>query len=195
MKRICFVIMMTAILLSVILPIISLWPGSLFELFWWIILAGIIWIPLLIMAGIILIVLLIRLYIKSPKAVINPIIYMAISLIAMLATILFIRFHVPLRVAFYITQSSFENYISREKETNLTSNPITRIGIWYVDMIEIDRRGGYYFRIGNNSYGPDIISYGFVHKPNNEGSPFGNAEYNLSRFNKEWYFFSVSNDR
>ncbi len=38
------------------------------------------------------------------------------------------------------------------------------------------------------------MSYGFVYRPNPEGTPFGNAGYRYSYVVGDWYCFSASND-
>jgi hypothetical protein len=71
-----------------------------------------------------------------------------------------------------------------------------RLGFYSVDRYAADPRGGAYFRThaGPDGIGPDTMSYGFAHRPNPEGSPFGRAGYHLSHVVGDWYVFSASND-
>lgn len=196
MRRICLVILVLIILLSLTLQVISLWPGLLSNVLWWVIISGIICVPLLAAAGIVLAVFLIRLFLKSPNAAVRPVLYLAVGGMVFLAALVWIYIHGPLRMAFYITQSSFKPYLGEPIEKGTRYYTTARIGIWNIDRRETDFRGGRYFRIGKgpDGFGPDIISYGFAYRPNKDGSPFGNAKYHLSRLNKDWYFFSASDD-
>ena len=65
-----------------------------------------------------------------------------------------------------------------------------------VDEYTADPRGGVYFRVhrGHDGIGPDVMSYGFVYKPNRIGTPFGAAGYHLFRLGNDWYWFRASDD-
>jgi len=70
------------------------------------------------------------------------------------------------------------------------------LGIYHVDEWASDQRGGVYFRTGTgpDGIGPDTMSYGFVYRPNREGSPFGASHYMVRRLGGDWYWFRASND-
>jgi len=75
--------------------------------------------------------------------------------------------------------------------------PLDRwLGIYHVDEWASDQRGGVYFRTGTgpDGIGPDTMSYGFVYRPNREGSPFGASHYMVRRLGGDWYWFRASND-
>lgn len=40
----------------------------------------------------------------------------------------------------------------------------------------------------------ETTSWGFVHRPNQEGSPFGAAGYRLRRLGDGWYWFVADDD-
>lgn len=60
--------------------------------------------------------------------------------------------------------------------------------IYWIDHWGTDRRGGTYFRtaVGRKR------SYGFVHKPNAEGSPFGDEDYKTHPLRGDWHSFQAS---
>lgn len=195
MIPVTLIILVITIIASLTLQVISLWPGLFSEVLWWIILSGVIWFPLLVIMSIVLLVFLIRKFRKSPHSVVRPLLYLGISAAVLLFTILWIYLHGPLRIAFHFSRGSFDNHIGNGIVEESGSDKIFRVSVWNVQK-QIDPRGGYYFRIdsGPDAIGPDIMSYGFVYKPNVEGSPFGNAKYRLSKLDRDWFFFSVSDD-
>ena len=72
----------------------------------------------------------------------------------------------------------------------------TQYGVFAVDSIKVDPRGGVYFRVykGMDGIGPDIMSSGFAYQPNADGTPFGAARYTYTRLREDWYVFHASND-
>ena len=65
-----------------------------------------------------------------------------------------------------------------------------RIGLYNVDRYSTDPRGGIYFRVRGEDAGLDLIHYGFVYQPNQQGSPFGQSNYTLEHLTGDWYIFS-----
>ena len=63
-----------------------------------------------------------------------------------------------------------------------------RLGIYHVDRLAADPRGGVYFRThtGADGIGPDTMSYGFAFRPNPVGTPFGRAGYGYSHLFGDW---------
>jgi hypothetical protein len=47
---------------------------------------------------------------------------------------------------------------------------------------------------GPDGLGPDQTSYGFAFRPNDQGTPFGNAHYQHHHLFGGWYAFAASND-
>ena len=68
-----------------------------------------------------------------------------------------------------------------------------RLGIYEVGEYAADPRGGVYFRVydGRYNFGPDRMSYGFAYKPNDKGSPFGEARYRVFPLGHDWYWFQA----
>ncbi|WP_242053931.1 hypothetical protein [Nostoc parmelioides] len=108
-----------------------------------------------------------------------------------------LKFYIPRRLAFMISQSAFEQVrvqlpISAKEKITLNR----KLGLYEVDKYAMDSRGGAYFRVfwGGDGLSPDVISYGFVHQPNREESPFGAANYQVFYLCGDWYWFRVSDD-
>jgi hypothetical protein len=62
-------------------------------------------------------------------------------------------------------------------------------GPYEIDRWGTDPRGGVYFRIVRSEVGDR--SFGFVHQPNPEGTPFGDENYLLHDLGKGWYSFEA----
>ncbi len=110
----------------------------------------------------------------------------------------------PVAIGFSASRSQFET-AAAEFETIRESMPgdewrVIPFGKWFgiyeVDKVGIDGRGGIYFRVrtGGDGIGPDSTSYGFVKKPNPKGSPFGRKYYDPIHLLGDWYVFEASND-
>jgi hypothetical protein len=121
----------------------------------------------------------------------------AVATFLILTTVLLLTFAIPLRIAFATAQPQFERMLAEVKRLPRNFQPADRhAGLYEVDRVSIDPRGGVYFRVnrGTDGIGPDTMSYGFAFEPNPDGSPFGAAGYNLRRMGGSWYAFSASND-
>lgn len=108
-----------------------------------------------------------------------------------------LKFYVPRRIAFALSRPAFENYLTEHRFKTYKSPSIdTKIGFYHVEKYAIDQRGGDYFQVHSHGDGlsPDTISYGFVYRPNLEGSPFGAAHYRIYRLGDDWYWFQASDD-
>ena len=109
-------------------------------------------------------------------------------------TFFLLVFYIPRRVAFRLCMGQFERQLNGNPAA---SQPVAMnrwLGIYRVDEIGADPRGGVYFRTGTAADMIDTISYGFAHHPNSGGSPFGNANYRLHPIAPGWYWFETSND-
>lgn len=115
----------------------------------------------------------------------------------LLGTYVLLKFYVPRRIAFAVSRSSFEQMLPQATTSTGQGAALNRrLGLYQVDTYAADPRGGVYFRVhtGPDGIGPDRMSYGFVYKPNDEGTPFGAARYRLFRLGRDWYGFRVSDD-
>lgn len=68
------------------------------------------------------------------------------------------------------------------------------IGPWHIEEAAVDPRGGVYLCTWRNQDWVDTLSYGFVYRPNQEGSPYGAAHYWLVPLTDDWWIFRASND-
>jgi hypothetical protein len=103
----------------------------------------------------------------------------------------------PVRAAFSLSLPAFRRHVATAPISEYEGEELGRLlGLYHVDRHATDPRGGTYFRThsGSVGIGPDTMSYGFAHRPNEEGSPFGNSKYNLSHMAGDWHRFSASND-
>lgn len=111
---------------------------------------------------------------------------------------------VPETIGFRFCRSQFEaaaaefsaSQASMRKDGRFVIALGKKFGIYYVDEVGIDGRGGIYFRVntGQDGIGPDRVSYGFVKRPNSTGSPFGRKRYSVIQIAGEWYTFEASDD-
>ena len=71
------------------------------------------------------------------------------------------------------------------------------LDVYWIDHWGTDARGGTYFRTlaGRVDGKADRRSFGFAHKPNPEGSPFGNERYELRHLTGDWYSFAATDER
>lgn len=110
--------------------------------------------------------------------------------------------NIPESIGFRLSRSTFEtaaegfasNQAAMSKEQRGVITVGKRFGIYRVDQVGIDGRGGIYFRVNTGQDGPDRMSYGFVKNPNRTGSPFGRASYAVSHIAGDWYVFKASDD-
>ncbi|MBI1324755.1 hypothetical protein GC170_16435 [bacterium] len=110
--------------------------------------------------------------------------------------------NIPESIGFWLSRSTFEtasegyasNHAAMPKDGRSVIAVGKRFGIYRVDQVGIDGRGGIYFRVNTSQDGPDRMSYGFVKNPNRTGSPFGRASYAVSHIAGDWYVFKASDD-
>ncbi|MBL8822583.1 MAG: hypothetical protein JNJ77_08355 [Planctomycetia bacterium] len=121
----------------------------------------------------------------------------AVLLVIIFSTYILLKYYIPRRTAFALSRSSFEQLFPEAKISKYQGTKLNqRLGIYHVDEYAADARGGVYFRVhwGPDGIGPDTMSYGFVYKPNQKGTPFGAARYGLYGLGNDWYWFHASND-
>jgi hypothetical protein len=181
----------TAVVCLAVLAI-SIYPGWLNDLFFFAVLLGSLAAPVVLAA------LAIFVFIQYRRGNLRldefPLKNAMIVLLMLCTTYVALRFYIPRRIAFATCRSSFQQIvddgIADDREFN------RRIGPYQIDECLIDDRGGIYFRVysGADGIGPDVMSYGFCHNPNRDGSPFGAAQYRTFRLGKGWYWFRASDD-
>jgi hypothetical protein len=188
--------------ICVAILIISIYPGALNSFFFPVMLVSIICVPIFAVLAILFWGLrtLGRRDLKSirlPWQTFVPWREVAIIAGIVLVCYVLLKFYIPRRLAFMISRSAFEQVrvqLPVSAKGKITLN--RKLGLYEVDEYAIDSRGGVYFRVfwGGHGLSPDVISYGFVHQPNREGSPFGAADYQIFYLYGDWYGFRVSDD-
>jgi hypothetical protein len=118
-------------------------------------------------------------------------------IVILILSFVLIRTGVPMRVAFLLSRPSFERYAAMATASEHNSEPLERwLGVYFVDRYAADAGGGVYFRshAGADGIGPDTMSYGFAFRPNPNWTPFGSARYRFAQVAGDWFVFSASND-
>jgi hypothetical protein len=124
----------------------------------------------------------------------------AVILGLLLGTAALVMLYVPRRIAFAASRPAFEQLLPQAAAAPAAAGQTTPLNRWVgaypVDHYAADRRGGVYFRVhtGRDGIGPDQMSYGFAHQPNDAGSPFGSAGYRVFPLGGGWYWFRASDD-
>lgn len=202
MKRFSTATTYITLFICVTILIISIYPGALDSLFFPVMLVSIVCVPFAVLA-----ILLWGLRtlgrrgnlrtVKLPWQTFVPWREVAIIGVIVLVCYVLLKFYIPRRLAFMVSRTAFEQVrvqhsISAKRKITLNR----KVGLYEVDEYAIDSRGGVYFRVlsGGDGLSPDTISYGFVHQPNREGSPFGAAHYQIFYLYGDWYWFRVSDD-
>lgn len=101
------------------------------------------------------------------------------------------------RLGFSASQPAFDRCLSaRTPIGDEVGAPPRFVGLHRVDASLADPRGGVHFRCFSHPDGldPDKVSYGFAHRPNHRGSPFGDPGYVLRPLGGDWFVFAVSDD-
>ncbi|MBD2451928.1 hypothetical protein H6G76_33375 [Nostoc sp. FACHB-152] len=189
------------LLIGVAILIISIYPGALNSFFFPVMLVSIVCVPFAVLA--ILFWGLRTLGIRDLKSIrlrrqtFVPWREVAIIAGIVLVCYVLLKFYIPRRLAFMISRSAFEQVrlqLPISAKGNIKLN--RKLGLYEVDEYAMDSRGGVYFRVfwGGDGLSPDTMSYGFVHQPNSEGSPFGAAKYQVFYLYGDWYWFRVSDD-
>ncbi|MBD2206977.1 hypothetical protein H6G33_31385 [Calothrix sp. FACHB-1219] len=189
------------LLIGVAILIISIYPGALNSFFFPVMLVSIVCVPFAVLAILFWgLRTLGRRNLKSIRLRRQTFVpWREVTIIAGIVLVCYVllKFYIPRRLAFMISQSAFEQVrvqLPISAKGNIKLN--RKLGLYEVDEYAMDSRGGVYFRVfwGGDGLSPDTISYGFVHQPNSEGSPFGAAKYQVFYLYGDWYWFRVSDD-
>jgi hypothetical protein len=196
---------------SLVLLGFSVYPGVLVDVLFASVFFSPLWFPALVIGGMIILIVRSRRARAKPvspdldliadeigvgKAPLHPRrgIILAPTIISL--SLVFTWFGIPRRVAFHLSRPAFERHLVTAPDRYEGESLGRRLGVYYVDRYAADPRGGVFFRThaGPDGIGPDTMSYGFVLRPNREGTPFGKAGFELSHVFGDWYCFSASND-
>lgn len=153
---------------------------------------ALLWLGLLIGIGIAVMILFIHLQEQPLRPLL---IRLSIILVILGTSIGLLKFYVPIRIGFLASRPAFDRWLAQNPNPANRSLK-TQLGWYEVNHYAVDPRGGHYFRVhqGGDGLGPDIMSYGFVYRPNSEGTPFGAAEYRGYHLDGDWYWFHASDD-
>jgi hypothetical protein len=192
MASLCKITVVATAFICVAALAISIYPGWLDDLLFVAMLLGVFAVP------IILIVLAIVAFTQYRRGNFRseriPWKFVAAIFVMLFITYTALRLYVPRRIAFAFCRSTFQQIVDDGVADNHSFD--RRIGPYDVDECLVDVCGGEYFRVytGADGLGPDVMSYGFCHNPNGEGSPFGAAHYRTFRLGNDWYWFRASDD-
>ncbi|MSR54699.1 MAG: hypothetical protein EXS09_15640 [Gemmataceae bacterium] len=116
-------------------------------------------------------------------------------LLSLVLTPLVLASHIPRRLLFQQYQGDFEALLpDAPPPADASTVPLNAdFALYWVDHWGSDRRGGVYFRtLATGQKGSKSGSYGFAHRPNADGSPFGDEDYEIHHLMGDWYTFSSS---
>jgi hypothetical protein len=132
-----------------------------------------------------------------------------------------LKFYIPRRIAFALSQPAFEQWLYHVQFENRSFPPSTnyrsghgqglvarpeitpegqglqtKLGLYQVEEYIMGDRNDHYFRTYSHGagLGPDTVSYGFAYQPHPQQTPFGSAGYRLYPLAAQWYWFTTSND-
>jgi hypothetical protein len=117
----------------------------------------------------------------------------AVVLVLAVLTPILLLTNVPRRAAFKKYRGEFEKLLEQAPApgNRAVVGLNADLQLYWVDQWGTDARGGTYFRTLAGS-GPGGASFGFVHRPNPDGSPFGGHEYKLQHLTGDWYSFAAA---
>ncbi|MEM7680640.1 MAG: GNAT family N-acetyltransferase [Planctomycetota bacterium] len=98
----------------------------------------------------------------------------------------------PLHAGFALSRDSFEPLTQNLTATTPQVSAVNvRVGLYRVQALGVDPRGGVYFVVHTTTpgIGPDPAYHGFAFEPNRLGSPFGENGYRLRSLGDGWYAF------
>ena len=175
---------------------LSIWPGVLVDVIFWIALLSLVWLPLALIALALLGVFLYRRHRQGGLRSIPRREAMEIPTMIIL-TLVLLYFYVPRRLAFVLCRAAFESTAQAALGSGSGRTSVNSwVGIYWVNECAGDSSGTAFFRVYSSfdGIGPDITSYGFARRPSQHSTPFGSADYHVFHIVDDWYWFRVSDD-
>ncbi len=194
MKLTANIVLLLACVASITAIGLSVYPGVLRDLLFMLLLTSVIWLPVCAIAGVVWLVMMLR---SRVRFIQWPWIRYGLAGVILMSTFVLLRYYVPRRLAFMASLPKFEALVAQAPVHEYGGTPLNqRLGVFMVEDYAADVRGGVYFRVyqGNDGIGPDIMTYGFTHRPNRSGTPYGASGYKLYRLGSGWYWFHASDD-
>jgi len=183
------------ILCCLLALVVSIVPGVLNQFTFIMILVGMAMVPFVLVAGVGTALFFYRTRRRKLLWQVMP--YAVIAMGLLFGTYVLLKFYVPRRIAFAMNRASFDRLLQDADHGAIADDAAAvHAGIYRVDEIASDPRGGTYFRVfsGTDGLSPDTMSYGFAYRPNAEGSPFGASQYKVRHLQDDWYWFRASDD-
>jgi hypothetical protein len=122
-----------------------------------------------------------------------------VVLLCLIVTPLLLLTHTPRRVMFSQHRGEFEKLLEQAPPPGdrIVVRLNADLSVYWIDQWGTDARGGTYFRTvsGRVDGRADRQSFGFSYRPNPDGSPFGDAGYELHHLTGDWFSFSATDDR
>jgi hypothetical protein len=112
-------------------------------------------------------------------------------------TFILIGLNLPQKIAFSLSRPAFDAFIadSAKVEQVCGRSVKQRFRLYQVEDCDRDVKGGIYFQTGQHGFLFSSAAYGFVYRPNSQGSQrFGKDFYEYHAVVGEWYWFKASND-
>ena len=179
---------------SLLALFLSIWPGMLVDLLFLAAILSVLWVPVVLIC---IVLAAIVAYRRREAKAVRPFPWrrtVAIPIIAVV-TLALLVFYVPRRAAFLLSRPAFDQTVPTAAVSEFGGASLNRrLGVYMVDEYAADPRGGVYFRVYERPDGPDVISRGFVFRPNKAGTPFGAAGYKTRHIVDDWYWFKASDD-
>lgn len=193
MRVLLWVLLAITIAAAMLVLGLSAWPGLLGDLVLWSIVFLLICSPLVALMAVVFAIMVYRRYRQGRLSPFPKCEAVAIPII-MAAALTLLVLQVPLRVAFLLSQSAFEQAVAAAPTSPHGGG--TRLGLYKVDEFAAAPCGGVFFRVyaAPDGISPDTMSYGFAYQPNPQTTPFGTAHYSVSHLWGDWYTFEASND-
>jgi hypothetical protein len=188
------VLLIGTVVVSLVLLYLGMYPGRLSDMLFSAVLFGFIWLPVVLLVGAVLAVVLWR---RGTRWADLPLKHAAIALVLLGCTVGLLVTGLPRQVGFSLSRGAFEAQLAAAPVREYGGAPLNaQLGVFVVKDYAADPRGGTYFRVfrGADGIGPDTMSYGFVYQPNDAGTPFGAARYQVGPLGGEWYWFQASDD-
>ncbi len=179
---------------SVLLTLLSVYPGLLPDLSFIALLFSPFWLPATCVGG----VVYLDLFNRIPDLTKPPFFrraWVRLATTALILNLILLASGTPRRVAFLFSRNAFIPFVSEARDPGLGAGETDhRLGLYRVSLIAADPRGGVYFKThgGADGFSTRTRTYGIAYRPNPFGSPFGDGNYTVSPLVGDWSSFAAS---
>ncbi len=179
---------------SVVLLLVSTYPGALQDIEYYGFLTAIIWVPACALLGVGYLMALIRSGLGFTKW---PLFRLGLAAAMLVATYGLLRVYAPRRLAFMASHTEFTTMLAQAPSLAHKIEPVDQYaGLYRVKDIAVTPDGGTHFRVyeSANGFFRNRTSYGFVYKPGRDHSPYGGEAYRIRPLGAGWYWFRASEE-